>query len=318
MSTTDPEIQPTSKAELIRLAESLGFYRLGVARANRSPFADRYLEWLDRGHHAGMEYMSRQADRRADPRLSLEGARSVVVVTVPYFSGEPRSHDPSLGEAKIARYATRRDYHKVLKPRLKRLAAAIEQDGEFRTWISVDTGPILERDWAQMAGLGWIGKNALVIDPDIGSWFFLGVIVTDRDYSPDAPQTDHCGSCRACLDACPTDAFPEPRTVDANRCISYLTIEHRGEFQEEPATLADYLFGCDICQEVCPYNARRFRRLPPVDPDLESRDLLTNLLKIESLDRERFVEEYAGSPVMRARLDGLHRNAKTLRNGPKT
>ena len=297
-------------------ARNLGFLRCGVAAAGRSPHADRYLEWLDAGRQGTMHYLTRNVARRLDPRVTLPGARSVIVVSLPY--PDDVGFPPSRDRGKISRYARGRDYHKVLGHRLRRLAEHVREGDRWHTWYSVDTGPLLERDWAEAAGIGWIGKNALVLDREVGSWFFLGVIVTDRPYATDPPATDHCGTCRACLDACPTDAFVGARSVDARRCISYLTIEHRGDLDPELATqLGGWIFGCDICQEVCPFNTRSGRTSPPTPTDFEPRALLDHLPTIAALDRAAFLEAYAGTPVTRARVEGLTRNARAVQARPE-
>ena len=310
-------------------AHRLGFHKVGVAAAGRSRHADRYLAWLDAGRHASMGYLEREVARRVDPRETVPDARSVIVVTFPYQSEVEVPDDPARG--KIARYARGRDYHKVMTPRLAALARFVAGDAPNdphppqdpgaprRTWYTVDTAPILERDWAEAAGIGWIGRNALVIDREIGSYFFLGVVVTDREYAPDPPATDHCGTCRACLDVCPTDAFVGERSVDARRCISYLTIEHRGEID---STLADklegWVFGCDLCQEVCPYNNRHARVLPAIDDDLTPRELPDRLDQLSALDRESFLASFAGTPITRTGHERLARNARLNANARGT
>ncbi len=294
-------------------AAALGFSRLGIARAGPSPHADRFRDWLANGYQGTMHYMARQVARRVDPRETLPAARSVIVVALPYADRVPfpASEEPERG--KIARYARGRDYHRVMPPLLRGLAALIAQDGAWKVWFAVDTAPILERDWAEAAGIGWIGKNGVVIDPARGSYFFLGVLLTDREYPLDPPATDHCGTCRACLDACPTGAIVEPRTIDARRCISYLTIEHRGEI--EPALrhrLEGWVFGCDVCQEVCPYNRRRGRAEPTIHPDLAPRELPDSLPELAALDTRGFTRAFQGTAVMRARVSGLTRNARAV------
>lgn len=260
-----------------------------------------------------MDYMAREVARRIDPAETVPEARSVIVVTLPYQDEVSFPTSPEQG--KIARYARGRDYHKVMPPLLRTLKQHVQADGQWRAWYSTDSGPILERDWAAEAGVGWIGKNGLVIDREIGSYFFLGVIVTDRPYRPDPPATDHCGTCRACLDACPTDAFVGPRSLDARRCISYLTIELSGEIPPEQAGALDgWVFGCDICQEVCPYNQRQQRPAVPVLPDLEPRNLPVDLAVLEGLDRNDFLEAFSGTPVTRTGASGLARNARAVRS----
>jgi epoxyqueuosine reductase len=292
-------------------ARALGFHRLGIAAAERSRHADRYLEWLAAGRHGAMEYLAREVARRIDPRESLPGARSVVVVSLPYDDDVPFPAPDDPGRARIARYARGRDYHRVMGAKLRRLAEAIREGSRFAAWWTVDSGPLLERDFAEAAGIGWIGKNALVIDPEIGSWIFLGAVVTDRPYRPDAPSLDQCGRCTRCLDACPTGALATPRTVDAQKCISYRTIEDRALVAEDQgATLAGWVLGCDICQEVCPWNTRPGRRRPAIDPDLAPRPLPDALDELGALDRDGFLARFRGTAAMRA---GARRVAASAR-----
>ncbi len=301
---------PTS---LRTFARTLGFHSLGVAEAGRSRHADRYLQWLQAGKNGSMDYLSRNVDRRIDPRESLPGARTVVVVTLPYDPDPEFPLDSADGRGKIARYARGRDYHKVMKPRLKTLSSEIGAGGEFQTWYTADAGPLLERDWAEAAGIGWIGKNGLLIDPEVGSWFFLGAVVTDRHYLPDSPGLDQCGRCTRCLDACPTDALAEIRSVDATKCISYWTIERdRPVDTSEGATLDGWVFGCDICQEVCPWNTRPARKQPAITEDLVPRSLPDKLEILSALDREQFLEYFRGTAVMRAGEKRLSASAHAI------
>ena len=293
--------------DLLQEARNLGFYSLGVSRAGVSPHADRFMNWIDNGMHAGMEWMKKNTERRLDPTLTLEGAQSIVMVCLPY-SDQPELNDSA---PRIARYARGRDYHKVMAPLLKKLSHYISDSGKWKTWYCVDSSPILERDWAEISGLGWIGKNGLLIDREIGSWFFLGGIVTDRTYPTTTPVTDHCGSCTRCIDACPTSAIVKPRSIDARKCISYWTIEHRGELPKE-ASLHGWLFGCDICQEVCPWNSRPARISPEIHEDLKPRSAPESAEKILDLSHEQYLEFFAGTPVTRTGLQGLQRNAQQL------
>lgn len=236
----------------------LGFDQVGFAPAAEPPNAAAYLAWLDRGWHGEMSYMAREdaVRRRLDPEQALPGCRTIVVVSLSYALLDPRAPE-EVEQAVVARYARGRDYHGVFEERLTALAEVVEElDPEARTLPYVDYGPVLERDHAQRAGLGWIGKNTLLIDPTLGSYLLLGALLTTLEVPPDDAFTeDRCGTCVRCIDACPTGAIRWPRGLDARLCISYLTIELRGEIPVELRPLiGNRIFGCDICQEVCPWN----------------------------------------------------------------
>jgi epoxyqueuosine reductase len=260
-----------------------------------------------------MVWMGTTKAIRQDPRLKLPGARSVVVVARNYYQPDPES--PS-GSGKVARYARGRDYHKVLKKPLIALARFLDDFGvEQPSYAAVDSGPVMERAWAERAGLGWIGKNSLVLRRDIGSWFFLGTIITEVALVPDAPLPSHCGTCRACLDACPTEAFVAEGVVDARKCIAYHTIENRGEIPDEVGrNMEGWVFGCDICQEVCPWN--RFAR-PTSEGDFAPRpgQAHPDLETLIAIDEAAFNERFAGTPIRRARHSGMQRNARIVLAG---
>ncbi len=296
---------------------ALGFDRVGFAAAERVADYDRYQAWLDAGQAGGMEYMHRNCCLREDPRELLAEARSLILVSMNYhWPGEDR-REPGRGQ--VSRYARGRDYHKVLRGRLRRVESMLREEfGAGATRICVDSAPLLERSLAAAAGLGWIGKNTLLIDEKIGSWTFLGALLCDLDLPPDSPVADRCGNCTACLDACPTEAFPEPGVLDAGRCISYLTIEHKGKVPVKLAVpMGDHVFGCDICQEVCPWN----QKAPATgEADFEPRPQVTAPLLSEllSLDESSFLDRFAGTPVMRAGLEGMKRNATIARENAES
>jgi epoxyqueuosine reductase len=306
-------------------ARALGFDAVGVAPADPPPHAGFLREWLARGYAGEMAWIARRAEEREDPRRVLPGARSIVAVAVVYDEatrGEPASEARSEAESggvlgRVARYAGGADYHDVLGRRLGSLASAIEALAPgARTRSYVDTGPVLERPVAARAGLGWIGKNTLLIHPRLGSYLFLGVVLTDLALAADAPEPDHCGSCRACLDACPTDAFPEPFVLDASRCLSYTTIELRSAIPEPlREAQADWVFGCDVCQQVCPWNTRARRAVPEDEggmrAELAPREPWRSpaLAALLELDERAWAEAARGTALRRAKWRGLLRNA---------
>jgi epoxyqueuosine reductase len=266
-------------------ALALGLTRVGVAPAAAWPEGRGLLEWLARGRAGTMSWLARSADKRADVRRFFPEARAVLCAALSYHTDRPLSTDPrAAGRGWIARYAWGRDYHRVLEKKLRKLARAVREDWPgARCAVRVDTGPILERAAAARAGIGWIGKNTCVIDRGAGSFLFLGEIVTTAPLVPDRPEADHCGTCTRCLDACPTGAIVEPYALDARACIAYLTIEHEGAIAEDlRPRMGTHVFGCDICQDVCPWNRdaprdapadfapRPGREAPPLDALLET------------------------------------------------
>jgi epoxyqueuosine reductase len=307
------------REEIRELALGAGFDRVGFARAGPAPHADRFRDWVSRGYAGTMDYLARTAERRSDPREVLEGARSVLVLALHYGGGaESDRSSRSGGEARdlaesgrgeIARYARGTDYHRLMESRLKKLCGKlVEIAPAHRFRYYVDTGPVLERSWAEAAGVGWIGKNGCAIDPIRGSYFFISVILTTLELSSDAPAGDHCGTCRLCIDACPTAAIVEPRVIDARRCISYLNIEHRGPIPEEhrPA-MGGIIFGCDICQEVCPFNrSDRLGGDQGLDPRPEN--IAPALAELAQLSPEGFAARFPRSAVRRAKWTGFLRN----------
>ena len=312
---------PTLEQLAIDAARNAGFDLAGIAPPAPLAELEAFPEWIASGYHGEMHYLAACNDVGELKRAALANvapwARSVVVCAINYNSAEPYStecDDPARGW--ISRYAWgARDYHDVVLERLRRAESQIVEAvrvarGEVpRTWCYVDTGPVVERVLAQHAGIGWTGKNACIINQQIGSWLFLGVILTSLDLTPSLPAPERCGTCTRCLDACPTNAFVAPRQLDATRCISYLTIEKRGPIPEELREgMSRHLFGCDICQDVCPWN-RRAR--PGVAPEFVPRTELVNpsLDWISGMNVDEFREVFRGSPVKRAKHTGLLRNA---------
>ena len=308
--TQDVQPASTRAARIKSWALEAGFDRAGIASAAPSEFDREYRAWLGRGDHAGMQYLERNVERRADLRNTLPSVRSVLCVALDY--GDQHAELTGAGDLwpRVARYAHGEDYHLVMEKRLYGLAERIEAAWPgTESKVYVDTGPVLERELAARAGLGAVGKNTMLLHPEAGSWFLLGEILLSLDLEPDQPMADLCGSCTECLDACPTGALPSPYRLDADRCISYWTIEHRGDFPSDSPDSNGWVFGCDICQEVCPVNVS-----PEMDPDpgfqLPEHRAHLNLIDLLSMDREEYVERFRRSPMKRAKLEGLKRNAE--------
>ena len=286
------------------LALDLGFDLVTTGPATPPEHGAALRRWLEAGHAGTMGYLERRVEERLDPARVLPGARSVLCVALNYYQGEAR--DPSWRP--VARYAWGRDYHAVIGPRLERLAAHLAETAGARSRGYVDTGPVLERDLAARAGLGWIGKNTMLLNPRLGSWFFIGVLLTTAELAHDEPLADRCGTCRACLDACPTGAFAAPYVLDARRCVSYLTIEHRGDIAAEAhAGMAGWQFGCDICQDVCPWN----RKAPVTREEAFAAPVpFPDAATMCGMDDEALRQRFAGTPLLRAKPAGLRRNAR--------
>jgi epoxyqueuosine reductase len=294
-------------------AHRLGFTLAGVCPAVAPTGVTRLAEWLDRGYAGQMEYLASRQHAYDHPRHVLEGVRSIVMLGLPYHTAEPQP--PQAGEGRVSRYAWGTgDYHDVIHAKLKKLVAAlVDAVPGAKARGVVDTAPFLERDFAVLAGLGWVGKNTLLIHKPLGSYFFLAALLTDQVLDYDEPfATDHCGNCRACLNACPTQAFPEPYVLDATRCISYLTIELRAAIPRELRPgMGDWVFGCDVCQEVCPWN----HRAPASDERTFQPTSGTNpidLAALFELDDDAFRRRFRQTPLWRARRGGILRNAAVV------
>ena len=331
-------------ALLTAWAREAGFDAVGVAGVEPLERGAAFVAWLERGEQADMDYLERRVEERLEPERILPGARSVLCVGLQYhpLAGE----EPVDGDLwpRVARYARGRDYHNLMGKRLKKLAKRIRREfpgADSRPYV--DTGPVLERELAARAGLGVPGKNTNLLSRELGSWFLLGEVFTTLEAAPSRPApsrpapaapaeapgaaggadgvTDLCGRCTLCLEACPTGAFPEPYRLDANRCISYWTIEHRGAMPEEMrSAIGDWVFGCDVCQEVCPWNLRyegradRGGRTPADHPDLHLPDHRRelDLVAVLRLERDDYEERFRGNAMKRARLEGLQRNAAVV------
>jgi epoxyqueuosine reductase len=297
-------------------ARQLGFFLAGVTIPDPPPHYSTFENWLAQGHHGTMGYLAteRSRARRADPREILPECKSILVLAMPYSAPLPRGERLGVREkGKIASYAQGADYHDILPARMKELVHFIEEqvEGPVKNRYYTDTGPILERDLAQRAGLGWIGKNSMLINPKSGSYFFISEILLDLDLEPDAPfVTDHCGTCTRCIEACPTDCILPDRTLDATRCISYLTIELKEDIPDDLRDkMENWIFGCDICQMVCPWN----RFAPEGDPAFNaspSSPLRTPQTLIEelALTPQTFNQRFKGTPIKRAKRRGYLRN----------
>lgn len=289
-------------------ARECGFELAGVAAAEPLPDdSRRYLDWVDRGMAGAMGYLTdRRAILRTNPKLLLTSARSIICVAKLYNKPEPRSiESDDSARGWISRYAWGDDYHDVMRAGLERLAKKLSPHHDYK--ICVDTAPLLERSYAREAGLGWIGKNTCLINQEIGSWIFLGEILTSLELTPDAPPPDRCGTCTRCIDACPTQAIaPEGREIDARRCISYFTIELHGAAPEEMrAGIGQNVFGCDICQDICPWNSRA-----PIaeDPAFEARHYTPPLDELAAITEDEFRSRFRLSPIKRAKYAGFLRN----------
>ena len=308
----DPSLESRLKSE----AHSRGFALAGIAPATEADSFPQFTSWLDRGFAGEMNYLHRGRDARRHPEAVLASVRSVLMVGLEY-SGESSRVESSLGEpspvrgrvGKVASYAQGPDYHRLIWDRLNDLAEWLEAErpGYAAKAVS-DTAPLLERDFARRAGLGWVGKNTMLIHPRRGSFFFLGALLTNLELAPDSPfAASHCGTCTACLDACPTSAFPQPHVLDASKCISYLTIELRTPIPLElREPMGDWLFGCDVCQDVCPWNKKREGSTAfPHDSELESLDPIELL----GMDEEAFRRRFKLTALWRTKRIGLLRNA---------
>lgn len=303
-------------------ARRLGFSNCGVAPASSAVHWDFYRQWLDEGFGASMAYLEQQAELKRTSESVLPGVRSVIAVTLNY--NQPFEH--AVGAAKIARYAQGRDYHKVIRGRLRRLAEWVEANHSNAVCRPcVDSAPIFEREYAHLAGLGWFGKNTMLIDSRAGSWFFLGLLLTTAELEADLPSDGGCGTCQRCIEACPTGAIVHQNgrwQVDSRRCISYLTIEHKGVFTpEQRESVGDWTFGCDVCQEVCPFNQPRASqpdRAPVTQVEDFRRRTWPDLAGLANLPRDEWDELTQGSAIRRTGLDGLRRNAQAnLANQPQ-
>lgn len=300
-------------SDLIRQeAYRQGFEFVGISKAEfMEEEAVKLEQWLNKGLHGQMQYMENHFDKRVDPTKLVEGSKSVISLMFNYFT-EKKQEDPEA--PKISKYAYGKDYHQVIKKKLKSILYTLTKEiGHINARCFVDSAPVLERDWAKRSGIGWTGKNTLLIHPKRGSYFFLAEIITDLDLVYDQPMKDYCGTCTRCIDACPTEAIsPKGYLLDSSKCISYLTIELKNNIPESfKGKFENWVFGCDICQEVCPWN--RFSK-PHQEVDFEPNEMLLKMKKSDWQDitEEVFKDLFKDSPVKRTKYQGLKRNLKFL------
>ncbi|MBL9114279.1 MAG: tRNA epoxyqueuosine(34) reductase QueG [Verrucomicrobiaceae bacterium] len=291
------------KAELVQAAKNLGFADVRIAAARKARHSQEFANWIMEGRNGDMAWMARDPERRSNPELVLPGAKSVIMLAVNYYQGPERPQ----ANFRVARYAWNDDYHDLITPWLQALDKLLQGFGGLQR-VYVDTGPVLERDFASESGLGWGGKSTMQIHRSLGTWFFLASIITTLDLPPDDSARDHCGTCTRCIQACPTQAITAPRSLDARRCVSYLTIEHKGAIPEEfRAAIGDRLYGCDDCLDACPWNkfAQKAREMA-----FEARRAVfdTPLRDYLSLTEEQFRQLFAKSPIKRIKRTRFLRN----------
>ncbi len=299
-----------STNQIRNYALQLGFDACGFAKAKRlDEEAERLEQWLSEERHGTMDWMANNFEKRVDPTLLVPGSKTVISLLASYYHP---SHEQQIGvttQPLIAKYAQGRDYHKVLKKKLKDLFSFInELLGGIEGRFFVDSAPVLDKAWAVQAGLGWVGKNSNVLNKNLGSYFFIAELIIDQELNYDAPTTDHCGTCTACIEACPTDAIYEAYKVDATKCISYLTIEHKGEIDKQYHTdIENWVFGCDICQDVCPWNSKA-KLTNMIDFYPRENVVNKNLQELLLISEPEFNNIFLGSAVKRTKFSGFQRN----------
>lgn len=298
-------------------AVDLGFCKVGIAKAEVLTDEGKRLQiWLNRGYNGTMDWMERNSDKRVDVQKTLTNAKSIVCLAMNYYTETKHSDNPDAG--KISRYAWGDDYHIIMTDRLEKLLDFVRKEiPNVQAKLYVDTGPVMDKAWAARAGLGWQGKHTNLITKDYGSWVFLGEIILDTKLEYDEPIADFCGSCTACIDACPTQAITEPYVLDSNKCISYLTIEHHEDIPESiKPQMENWIYGCDICQDVCPWN--RFQQ-PTEEKAFSARpfNIDRNLAELEEMKEDEFRERTRRSPIKRTKYSGFMRNVKAVRKHAK-
>lgn len=299
-------------------AHELGFDLVGFARAGKLTSEIQQLNsWLANGYNAGMDYMSRNLEKREDVREILPDAKSVISLGMNYYID--KEHPIQDGFGKVSRYAWGKDYHLIIWEKTEELISILKTHlPDFNAKEYVDTGPVMDKAWAVKAGLGWMGKHSNIINRNYGSWFFIAEIITNYEFDYNEVQPDLCGTCTACIDSCPTEAIVEDYVVDANKCISYLTIENKGEIPVEFKNKFDgWIFGCDVCQDVCPWN-KKFAQPTRVYDFHDTPNMSIDPDEILAMTNSQFKKRFAVSPISRARLKGMKRNALFLKNEAKT
>ena len=296
---------------VIEKAKQLGFDLVGFAKADLlKDEAGKLQQWSDKGYQASMSYMEKNFNKRKDVKEILPNAKSIISLALNYYTPEKYSNENDRG--KISRYAWGKDYHLIIWQKLDELETMLKDiEPEFETLSYVDTGPVMDKAWAVRAGIGWMGKHTNVINPDNGSWFFIATMITNYEFDYSEVMTDHCGTCVACIDACPTNAIVQEYVVDANKCISFQTIENKVEIPIElKGKFDNWIFGCDICQDVCPWN-NKFSVVTS-EKDFYPQNKEVSFDEVLAIDNNSFKERFAESPLKRTKLKGLQRNAKFL------
>jgi epoxyqueuosine reductase len=299
---------------VIEKAKQVGFDLVGFAKADELKNESKNLkEWLDKDYQAGMDYMDKNFEKRKDVKQILPKAQSVISLGLNYYT--PEEYSNQINNGKISGYAWGKDYHLIIWAMLDELENELKNfDPKFESISYIDTGPVMDKAWAVRAGIGWLGKHTNVINREIGSWFFIANIITNYEFNYSVPIPDFCGTCTACIDACPTSAIVQEYVVDANKCISYLTIENKQEISEEfKGKFDNWLFGCDICQDVCPWN-QKFP-IETLIKDLHPKNKELNIDEVIEMSEEEFKIKFKTSPIKRAKLNGLKRNASFIKKG---
>jgi epoxyqueuosine reductase len=298
---------------VIQKAKSIGFDLIGFAKSEKlANEVEKLEDWLKLDYQSGMSYMKRNIDKRKDVSQILPDAKSIISLTLNYYTHHQHSSDKNKG--KVSRYAWGKDYHLIIWEMLENLETELKRiNPEFNCKSYIDTGPIMDKVWAVKSGIGWMGKHSNIINRELGSWFFIANIITNIEFDYTNEMPDYCGSCTACIDACPTDAIVSDYVVDSNKCISYLTIENKEEIPKEFSGKFDgWLFGCDICQDVCPWNIKFSEPTFVKDFHPKNENIEIDLNEIDAMDNESFKERFSGTPISRAKLKGLKRNAEFL------